>query len=182
MKTEHFYELLQALNIIVACTGVLVTIMTGSSSDNWILLALLLQSLLITLNHNVIAILHISQSLHTNIRRPNLYSTNLRNSLTAASRTALVPIRSSTANRLLISLHYGTLKVFKSHAKYSPTDFFPRLSPTALCLLPTELISSVKVKVKVTLRLVIYRQSVRLGVKPLETHDQNCFWLQNSLL
>jgi hypothetical protein len=30
----------------------------------------------------------------------------------------------------------------------------------------------VKVKVKVTLRLAVYRQSVRLGVKPLETHDQ----------
>jgi hypothetical protein len=29
-----------------------------------------------------------------------------------------------------------------------------------------------KVKVKVTLRLTVYRQSVRLGVKPLETHDQ----------
>jgi hypothetical protein len=31
------------------------------------------------------------------------------------------------------------------------------------------------VKVKVTLRLAVYRQSVRLVVKPLETHDQN-FW------
>jgi hypothetical protein len=28
------------------------------------------------------------------------------------------------------------------------------------------------VKIKVTLRLAVYRQSVRLGVKPLETHDQ----------
>jgi hypothetical protein len=32
-----------------------------------------------------------------------------------------------------------------------------------------------EVKVKVTLRLVIYRQSVRLGVKHLETHDQRFF-------
>jgi hypothetical protein len=31
----------------------------------------------------------------------------------------------------------------------------------------------VKVKVKVTFRLAVYRQSVCLGVKPLETHDQN---------
>jgi hypothetical protein len=30
----------------------------------------------------------------------------------------------------------------------------------------------IKVKVKVTLRLAVYRHSVRLGVKPLETHDQ----------
>jgi hypothetical protein len=34
----------------------------------------------------------------------------------------------------------------------------------------------VKIKVKVTLRLAIYRQSVRLGVKPLETHDQTFFF------
>jgi hypothetical protein len=31
----------------------------------------------------------------------------------------------------------------------------------------------VKVKVKVTLRLAVYRQSVCFGVKPLETHGQN---------
>jgi hypothetical protein len=30
-------------------------------------------------------------------------------------------------------------------------------------------------KFKVTLRLAVYRQSVRLGVKPLETHDQIFF-------
>jgi hypothetical protein len=33
----------------------------------------------------------------------------------------------------------------------------------------------VKVKVKVTLRLAVYRQSVRIGDKPLETHDQIIF-------
>jgi hypothetical protein len=36
-----------------------------------------------------------------------------------------------------------------------------------------------KVKVKVTLRLAIYRQSVCLGAKPLETHDQICFFFFN---
>jgi hypothetical protein len=35
----------------------------------------------------------------------------------------------------------------------------------------------VRLKVKVTLRLAVYRQSVRLGVKPLETHDQISFQL-----
>jgi hypothetical protein len=30
-----------------------------------------------------------------------------------------------------------------------------------------------KVKIRVTLRLAVYRPSVYLGVKPLETHDQN---------
>jgi hypothetical protein len=34
----------------------------------------------------------------------------------------------------------------------------------------------VKVKVEVTLRLAVYRQSVRLGVKPLETHGQTFFF------
>jgi hypothetical protein len=33
----------------------------------------------------------------------------------------------------------------------------------------------VKVKFKVTLRLAVYRQWVRLGVKPLEVHDQRFF-------
>jgi hypothetical protein len=39
--------------------------MTGSSSDDSILLALWLQSLLITFNHNTIAISHTLQSLFT---------------------------------------------------------------------------------------------------------------------
>jgi hypothetical protein len=30
---------------------------------------------------------------------------------------------------------------------------------------------------RVTLRLLVYRQSVRLGAKPLEDHDQNFFWV-----
>jgi hypothetical protein len=34
-------------------------------------------------------------------------------------------------------------------------------------------------KVKVTFRLAVYRQSVRLGVKPLETHDQRFFQLNS---
>jgi hypothetical protein len=36
--------------------------------------------------------------------------------------------------------------------------------------------TQLKVKVKVTLRLAVYRQSVRLGVRPLETHDQIFFF------
>jgi hypothetical protein len=35
--------------------------------------------------------------------------------------------------------------------------------------------SKVKVKFRFTLRLAVYRQSVRLGVKPLETYDQRFF-------
>jgi hypothetical protein len=33
--------------------------------------------------------------------------------------------------------------------------------------------NKVKVEVKVTLRLAVYRKSICLGVKPLETHDHN---------
>jgi hypothetical protein len=62
----------------------------------------------------------------------NLYSTTLHNSLTAPNCTALVPIRFSTANRLLISLHYSTHKVFKSHVKSSQADFFNYALPVAI--------------------------------------------------
>jgi hypothetical protein len=35
------------------------------------------------------------------------------------------------------------------------------------------------IRLRVTLRLTVYRQSVRLGAKPLESHDQRCFQLNN---
>jgi hypothetical protein len=38
------------------------------------------------------------------------------------------------------------------------------------------LVVVLKVKVKFTSRLAVYRQSIRLGVKPLETHDQRFFF------
>jgi hypothetical protein len=37
------------------------------------------------------------------------------------------------------------------------------------------LLYRVRVRVIVTLRLAVYRPSVRLGSEPLETHGQNCF-------
>jgi hypothetical protein len=37
--------------------------------------------------------------------------------------------------------------------------------------------SKIKVKIKGTLRLAVYRQSVRPGVKPLETHDQRFYFI-----
>jgi hypothetical protein len=46
--------------------------------------------------------------------------------------------------------------------------------------LPNEL-RQVKVKVKVTLRLAVYSQSVGFGVKPPETHDQRFFFPNESL-
>jgi hypothetical protein len=54
---------------------------------------------------------------------PNLYSTNLYNSLTAPNCTSLVSIRLSTANRLQISQYHSTHKVFMSHVKSLQVDF-----------------------------------------------------------
>jgi hypothetical protein len=76
---------------------------------------------------------------HSVLFCPNLYSTNLHNSLTAPSRTALVPLRFSTTNRLLISLYYSMHKVFTSHIKSSQansssTTNFLWLSLTVNCL------------------------------------------------
>jgi hypothetical protein len=51
---------------------------------------------------------------------------------------------------------------------------------SCFCTLLSSVLIKVKVKVKVTLRLAVYRQSVRLGVKPLEIHDETFFFLLNS--
>jgi hypothetical protein len=61
---------------------------------------------------------------HSVLLCPNLYSAKIHNSLTAPSCISLVPIRFSTAHRLLISLHCSTLKVFTSHVKSSQANFF----------------------------------------------------------
>jgi hypothetical protein len=45
---------------------------------------------------------------------------------------------------------------------------FPRLSPI-------DNLTEPKVRVRVTLRLALYRQSVLLAVKSLDTHDQRTF-------
>jgi hypothetical protein len=52
---------------------------------------------------------------------------------------------------------------------------FHTLLPSTLHGEGFQLHSTAKVKVKVTLRLAVYRQSVRLGARPLETHDQRSF-------
>jgi hypothetical protein len=43
--------------------------------------------------------------------------------------------------------------------------------------LPHGLPTSTRISIRVTLRMVVYRQSVRLGAKPLDTHDQWFFQL-----
>jgi hypothetical protein len=105
---------------IVRCTG---DGMTGSSSDDSILLAVRLQPLLITLNHNAIAILNILQSLFILISSVLIC---IHNSLTAPSRTALVPIRFQ-----LNTLHYGTPK--SSTLKVSTSRVFLLAALTSNC-------------------------------------------------
>jgi hypothetical protein len=85
------------------------------------LLVLRLQSLLITLNHNTIAILHTLQSLHTNPLTlfPLVFTTRF---LARIYNTWTIKV--SPKYTLPISLHYGTLKVFTSHVKSSEADFF----------------------------------------------------------
>jgi hypothetical protein len=43
------------------------------------------------------------------------------------------------------------------------------------------IITNLKVRVRVALRLTVYRQSVRLGDKPLETHDETCSFFSTEL-
>jgi hypothetical protein len=56
------------------------------------------------------------------------------------------------------------IRFFSSHADFQLTT----LAATKSSL---HRLTKLKVKVRVTLGLAVYRQSVRLGVKPLETHD-----------
>jgi hypothetical protein len=98
-------------------------------------------SLVITLNYKAIAFLHTLQSLHTNLLCANLYSTNLQNSPTAPSCTALIPIGFLTANRLLISLYYSTHNIFKSQADFFFNYELPQLSLTADCYRKLQLAS-----------------------------------------
>jgi hypothetical protein len=64
-----------------------------------------------------------------------------------------------------LTLHRWTLS-WMNHDDFSFTNELADNSST------NELI---KVRVRVTLRLEVYRQSVRLGDKPLETHDQKFY-------
>jgi hypothetical protein len=98
--------------------------MTGSISDNWILLALWLQPLFITLNHNTRSSTHFTITLHTNLLCPNLHS---QFTAVAPSRTALVPIRFSTAH----TLRYGTRKSSNLQVATSRVLLPAALNPTA---------------------------------------------------
>jgi hypothetical protein len=86
-------------------SGVHVTKWRGSSSDDWILLAVRLQPLLITLSHNTIAILQTLQSLHTNTFSlfPLVFTIHF---LAQSYNTWTIKV--SLKYTLPISLHFGT--------------------------------------------------------------------------
>jgi hypothetical protein len=56
-------------------------------------------------------------------------------------------------------------------------DWRPSHTYLLLFYLPYRDSTVIRIKVRVTLRLAVYRQSVRLGDKPLEAHDQHFFQL-----
>jgi hypothetical protein len=104
---------------IVTCTGGTRDEMTGSSSDDWILLALWLQPLLITLHHNPITIPHtlqstVAQALGFSISTSRLLATGL-NTETALQITMKsschffnhhgMPIKFSDSNSSVSVLH-----------------------------------------------------------------------------
>jgi hypothetical protein len=95
----------------------------GSSLDDWILLALQLQPLLVTLSHNPIAILHILQSLHTNPVSPFPPVSTITLSLW---------INHPNLHHSLTALTYRTLKVFTPHIKSSQADIFDCELPAAI--------------------------------------------------
>jgi hypothetical protein len=92
-----------------------------------------------------------------------------------------VTVTTSNYNALANS---GTRFLTTAHTKSSQfvfTDRFLINDPNnVLCLRPYWLAKvSQLTKLKVTLWLAVYRQSVRLGVKRLETHDQRFFFQLN---
>jgi hypothetical protein len=87
----------------------------------------------------------------------------------------------TTSNYSAISNSH-TLQFTTARTKSSQFAFARRFlvtdSNSVLCLRPYWLanvsqLTKVRVRVKVTSQLAVYRKSVRLGDKPLETHDQD---------
>jgi hypothetical protein len=93
----------------------------------------------------------------------------------------------------VLSLHwqrlYNSLTVTAAHKKsslYSLIPFLPYLLSHSTAISRGSLNSPdnyylvVKAKVRVTLRLAVYRQSIRLDARPLETRDQRFLFQLNS--
>jgi hypothetical protein len=91
-------------------------------------------------------------------------------------------VTTNNYNTIVISTLYSSLG---NTCVLSVTRYFLLPAPTlAIPLPPAKFLSSqtpvenyqLKVKVKVTLRLAVYRQSVHLGIKPLETTTRLSFF------
>jgi hypothetical protein len=118
--------------------------MTGSSSDDWILLALRLQPLLVTLNHNAITIPHtVAHALGFSVSTSRLLATGLNTDTITSKLIFSVPIcihysltaPNCTAIHSKSSNH--TQSLHRPTSSYSSSTNFPRLSLTAICLQPS---------------------------------------------
>jgi hypothetical protein len=128
-------KLVDSTRYIVTCTR---DEMTGSSSDDWILLALWLQPFLITLTYNAIAIPHTLQSLSTLVHIVYFQQSSLQhfisNCLLLKHWTALPESLHITSSIWLpISLHGLTPPAYDWLWTHSHTDW-PHKSLTNLLL------------------------------------------------
>jgi hypothetical protein len=66
-----------------------------------------------------------------------------------------------------------------SSSAHVVTGWLQMSSHSRMNMISQSVSESVRVKARVTLRLAVYRQSVGLGAKPLEAHDQSLiFFIQ----
>jgi hypothetical protein len=106
--------------------------------------------------------------------------------LALASAVILGSERHGT-HTIFYCLRFETPTTWRTRSTYScppgigrptctPRHWIPFFSPPITCRATVDAFELVPIiKVKVTLRLVVYRQSVWFGAKPLEAHDQRFF-------
>jgi hypothetical protein len=116
---------------IVTCMGGTHDGVMGSSSDDWIYLALWLQSLLVTLSHNPITVLHILQLLHINPHSlfPPVITTfvTLHKQLRAALHCTDGTCKSSN-HMLTSSFHGSSLQLLKISAAFNSNGLLLKFS------------------------------------------------------
>jgi hypothetical protein len=77
---------------------------------------------------------------------------------------------------VLISHRNMVVQVYLQGSGFSLSSTTRRATVDVFETASTRAQQQLKVKVKVTLRLAVYRQSFRFGAKPLEDHDQGSFF------
>jgi hypothetical protein len=114
----------------------------------------------------------------------NMMSYNL--SYAHACTHVFLPCLGSSSRHLPLKIAAPAKQGLLLHWKFSKVHTGPQFArgfQTSVCIrLYNKIVQAtsrshtksvkVKVKVRVTLRLTVYHQSVRLSIKPLETHDQ----------